>query len=255
MSFNTIFFRLKSYCLYYWRARNNHYLHSPFVFEWYKLIRSYIQVDIKINEFRSNLKENTKGFNFTNNENEIVKTIVSKRYSSTSIDHKYGQILLNTSRYIGANHFIELGTSLGVSAAYMALSRCEIKGQSIDFNPNSIQIANELFQEYNIQNVQFHCGKFEDVLPQLLVEKNIDLVYIDGDHSYEATIHNLNLIRPFLNDKSVVILDDIRWSEDMFSAWEEIIQYSEFNYTIDFGRIGLIFKTQNQSPKQHFYLK
>ncbi len=107
----------------------------------------------------------------------------------------------------------------------------------------------------NWENAAFHCGKFEEILPNILTEKNIDFCFIDGDHSYQATINYVYQIKDYLSEHAVLILDDIRWSEGMYSAWEELILLSDFNYTIDFGRIGLLFKHQNKSPKQHFILK
>jgi predicted O-methyltransferase YrrM len=256
LNLNTAFFRLKSYLSYYWRANSDHYLHSPFVFKWRSAMNNErLTVNNIVNEYRKLLRNTSEEFSYLNLENREVKTSISKRYKSTSINDKYGTILANTALYLHAQNFLELGTSLGVSTAYLANAVENIKGHTIDFNPNAVSISKELFARMKWTNTVFHCGRFEDILPTILTEKNIDICFIDGDHSYQSTINYVSQIKDFLSENAVIILDDIRWSEGMYQAWEDVSHLSDFNYTIDFGRIGLLFKNQNQSPKQHLILK
>jgi predicted O-methyltransferase YrrM len=214
-----------------------------------------VKANFFINDYQTILNQTLGEFIYFNSKNEEIKTTISKRYKSTSIDQKYGQILYQTARYLTAQNFLELGTSLGVSSAYIGNSTENIKGNTIDFNPNAVDISKSLFARMKWSNIEFHCGRFEVVLPTILTEKNIDFCFIDGDHQYASTIHYVMQIKEYLSENSVIILDDIRWSEGMYRAWEELIKIPEFNYTIDFGRIGLLFKTTHRNPKQHFILK
>lgn len=256
MKIKTVFFRIKSYLYYYFSSNSDHYLHSPFLFDWrITLNNKQLKTTDFILKYRSLLASNNEEFKFLNFESKEVITTIYQRYQATSINNKYGTILSQTANYLQAKTFLELGTSLGVSTAYLATSAENIKGHTIDFNPQAVQISKSLFDKINLDNTAFHTGRFEDILPTILTEKNIDICFIDGDHQYQSTINYVTKIKDYLSDHAVLILDDIRWSEDMYSAWEELILLTDFNYTIDFGRIGLLFKHQNKSPKQHFILK
>ena len=46
---------------------------------------------------------------------------------------------------------------------------------------------------------------------KLISDKTINVLHIDGDHSYEGVTKDLNLFFPKMKDKSVIILDDIKW--------------------------------------------
>lgn len=256
MNIKTLVFRIKSYLYYYYTANSDHYLHSPFLFNWrIALNNKQLKTNEFIQKYRNFLASNHEEFKFLNFANQEVKTTISQRYQATSINDQYGSILAQTAIYLQAKNFLELGTSLGVSTAYLATSVENIKGQTIDFNPQAVQISKSLFDKMNLDNTAFHTGRFGDILPTILTEKNIDICFIDGDHQYQSTINYVTKIKDYLSEHAVLILDDIRWSEDMYSAWEELILLTDFNYTIDFGRIGLLFKHQNKSPKQHFILK
>ena len=209
----------------------------------------------RIEAYRDLLATSKESIKLEEDGKIIIKSI-AQRYHSTSISPRYGRLLYQTSKYIQANHFLELGTSLGVSAMYLTLSNQSIRGISIDYMDSSIEFCNARYQELGITNNQFIRGSFEEVLPRILnLDATIDLVYIDGDHSYEATMNNTYTILPFLSANSVVILDDIRWSPGMFRAWNELKMIKSFNYSIDFGRIGLLFKVQNSPVKQDFILR
>jgi len=252
-----LLFRLVSYLIYNWKSRGNHYLHSPFIFNWYQLIvNEKLLNNDSIQKYRDDLLMDKSDFYYETIESKRIDTSISKRYKQTSIDDKYGEILSHTAHYVGAKNFLELGTSLGVSTLYLALSSEKIQGTTIDYNPNSTNFSKNKFDSLQLHKIKFINGRFEDVLPAYLTScEPIDLIFIDGNHSYQATIDNTHLIIPKLSSESVIILDDIRWSREMYKAWEELIQLDIFNYTVDFGRIGFLFKTENKSPKQHFILK
>lgn len=252
-----LYFRIQSYISYLWNARGNHYLHSPFVFEWYKTVKNYtVKCPPLIQLYRDDLAKNLDAFEYNSNQNK-TSTTISQRYKQTSINHQYGAVLHATAQYLNAKKFLELGTSLGVSTLYMTIANEGIKGISIDANSQAIDIAMTKFKDYGLDSdVSFYLGEFKNALPQILSTNNlIDICYIDGDHSYDATVYNTKYILPYLSPHSVIILDDIRWSRDMFLAWEELISIDPFNITVDFGRIGLLFKLNNSSPKQHFVLR
>jgi predicted O-methyltransferase YrrM len=148
-----------------------------------------------------------------------------------------------------------LGTSLGVSTLYFDTNLSKV--DTIDINEIGKKIISEYsaVNNFNLSNLTFHIGDFESKIPEYLEEnKMVDIVFIDGDHTYESTIKNTEILIPYLSENSCIVLDDIRWNNEMYKAWEELKTNFNFNYTLDFGRIGILMKTNNHAPKQHFIL-
>ncbi len=256
MLIDQLIFRFFSYPKYYWLAQSNLYIHSPFIFQWIGLIQAWAnKEDEKLIAYRNALAEDSSAFSY-DKENKVSTISVKNRYAQTSVDDVYGKILLATSVHMQSKSFLELGTSLGVSAAYIVRSNHRIVGTTIDRNPLASKMAKERFDRiFPEHRVKFETGLFKDVLPSIVKDmQSIDFVFIDGDHSYEATVENVQKVKPYLSENSVIVLDDIRWSRSMFRAWTQLVEIKDFNYTVDYGRMGLLFKVNNHSSKQHFYL-
>lgn len=137
---------------------------------------------------------------------------------------------------------LELGTSLGVMTCYLAAAATSGEVHTIEGNPAIAEIAKENAQRLNLKNIHFHTGAFADVLPNLLGKISpIDFVLIDGDHRGHALLEYLALIRPFLSPSAIVMIDDIRWSQDMYRAWQSIEADKSIPCCLDYFRFGLLF--------------
>jgi predicted O-methyltransferase YrrM len=55
-------------------------------------------------------------------------------------------------------------------------------------------------------------------------DKEIDLLFIDGDHSYKAVKANIESYLPKLRDKGIVIFHDYSWAEGVRQAVSEYIK-------------------------------
>jgi predicted O-methyltransferase YrrM len=252
----TYIFRILSYVTYLWRSQSNHYLHSPFVFEWYRRIKTPIESSAleSIEKYRMSLDQSKEDIEI-DEYGVTKKTKISSRYRQTSISRFYGQLIYQTAAYLHANYFLELGTSLAVSTAYLSQAHPNMHGQTIDYQKSAREFASRQFGRMKWDRVEFIEGSFEKVLPEVLSHEHpLDLVFIDGDHSYASTVRNTIAILPFLSSRSVIILDDIRWSPGMYQAWEELKGREEFNLSIDFGRMGLLFHIDRKMVKQDFIL-
>ena len=66
--------------------------------------------------------------------------------------------------------------------------------------------------ELNFKNFKFIQGHSKNILTKNFLQKEypygIDFAFIDGDHSYYGCLHDLNTIYPFLNENSVMLIDD-----------------------------------------------
>ena len=59
---------------------------------------------------------------------------------------------------------------------------------------------------------------------------------------------------PFLHEKSVVVFDDIHWSEGTLEAWKLIKARKEITLSFDIFQMGVVFFDKNLS-KEDFTLK
>jgi hypothetical protein len=68
-------------------------------------------------------------------------------------------------------------------------------------------------------------------------------------------MHYFQLLLQKATEDSVLIFDDIHWSEEMEKAWEEIKQHPSVTLTIDLFFIGLVFIRKAQKEKEHFIIR
>ena len=98
-------------------------------------------------------------------------------------------------------------------------------------------------------------GNFNEKLDDVLKNyKNLDVFFVDGNHTFEATMDYFNKALPKAHNDSVFIFDDIYWSPGMTNAWEEIKQNNNVYQTVDLFFIGLgimlIKKSNNIEEKE-----
>ena len=58
----------------------------------------------------------------------------------------------------------------------------------------------------------------------------------------------------YLNENSVIVLDDIYWSDGMLNAWKQLIQHTAVTYSVDIYSSGFLFFNKSMKSKQHFAL-
>jgi predicted O-methyltransferase YrrM len=118
------------------------------------------------------------------------------------------------------------------------------------------EIAQSNFNRLNLHNIKLVTGNFDYTLSQTLKDiNNIDFAFIDGNHRYEPTVRYFNQILSKSNQHTLIILDDIHWSEEMEGAWEEVKQHPAVTLTIDLFFIGLVFLRKEQQQKEHFVIR
>jgi predicted O-methyltransferase YrrM len=160
----------------------------------------------------------------------------------SSIPARYGSLLANLSAEFGRGGVIELGTSLGVSASYLASMSANTAIYTIEGCPETAKIADDNFRELKLDNIKIYNGTFDDMLG-VMEEKKIcpGLVYIDGDHSGESVLKYFYRIAAISDSETVIVMDDIHSSREMGSAWNIIKQYEKVTLSIDIFRMGMIF--------------
>ena len=187
----------------------------------------------------------------TKGNNRTIKSIVK----NASIPPKYGKLLNKFIKHHNYKTVVELGTSLGIGTSYLALDNTETTVYTIEGCPNILTKAQQNLKTLNIHNVQFFQGEFSTQFKVVLSHFNqADLVYIDGNHTYEATIDYFNFFKSKLTQHGIFVFDDIHWSKGMEKAWQEILNDSETTLTLDFFRMGIVFINPD-FKKEHLVLR
>ena len=242
-------------------AKTKYYLHSPFV---YHLMVNVIQDDRNFYAFDeiNNLKSELLHLKKTISVNEHGAG--SKKMANTrsikqilkiaAATPKKGKLLFRLVNYFNCINILELGTSIGLSTAYMAKANPKNNITSIEACTNTIEVALENFEKLKLKNIKTINTTFSNFFEEETKQtKQYDLVYIDGDHKKESTINYFNQLLHFKNDHSIFVFDDINWSTGMFEAWQEIKAHPEVTISIDLFQLGIIFFKKNQA-KQNFQL-
>jgi len=252
------------YLRYYSKARTRYNIHSPFLYEFisqcFDTSRAYYPYD-EIEILRTQLlrsKEFVKitdygaGSHTSNAEKrtiaEITKTAASSAYQ--------GAILFNMVQHLQPKNILELGTSLGIGSLYLAKADSLATVHTIEGSEKIAHWAQTNFIRLKAQNIKSHIGQFDLLLPEILDNLQIvDLGFIDGNHSYDATKKYFELLLNFTNEKTVLIFDDIHWSSQMEKAWNEIIAHERVSFSIDLFYFGIVFfKTVTEKPLHISYI-
>jgi predicted O-methyltransferase YrrM len=236
-------------------AKSRHGTHSPFV---YQLVDEVIydfsdkSEYIEIEEQRKKLLNDHRIINMLNkNRTKQVKQVAKNALKSPQL----AQLIYRLAKVQQAQTIIELGTCLGITTAYLAKTNANTKVITIEGCPETAAIANDNFKDLNLHNVALKVGNFNDVLPEVLTTTtSLDFVYIDGNHTEKATLQYFEWCLAKANEDTLLIFDDIYWSEGMKSAWAQIKAHPEVTVTIDLFWIGLVYFRKGQA-KEHFKIK
>ncbi len=186
--------------------------------------------------------------------NKQNKLTVNKIVKRSSINKKYGQLLYNLVRYFNPTQILELGTSVGVSTAFISQASPNATFKTIEGVPQKIEIAKQIASELQT-NAEFVKGNFDTVLNTVLDKfQNLDFVFFDGNHTRQATIDYFNQCVAKVQNDSIFVFDDIHWSEEMEEAWEDIKSHEKVTLSVDLFRLGLIFFKKELS-NQHYVIK
>ncbi|MFN8286460.1 MAG: class I SAM-dependent methyltransferase [Chitinophagales bacterium] len=253
------FYRLVKFIEYRFKAKTKYYLHSPFIFRFYLDILEGKDDEalLNIKQLRENWSKDSselalEDFGTGNTNTRSVAEIINY----VAVRHKYGKVLYRMVKNIKPSDILEIGTSLGLSSAYMALGHPEATLNTLEGSPALSNKAQQLHNELRCSHTTFVTGNFDSRLPETLKNfDKLDLVFFDGNHTKEATLSYFLQCLPKAHADTVFVFDDIYWSEGMTEAWEEIKQHQAVKLTIDIYQFGIVFFKKEKLAKEHFMLQ
>ena len=236
---------------------NGHRVHSPNIFNFFKyVIFSKEKFDYSLAENAYTLFRKSRElisittFGAKGGKTKDVKISALARKSSSK--GKYGRLLLRTANFLQPRKILELGTSLGIGTLYLSAGSPDSKIITIEGCTSIHNLARESFTGNNAKNIEAINSDFDGVLENIIAEnQDIDLVYIDGNHTYKSTLYYYELFSSRLESSAVLLFDDINWSKGMSKAWREIVKDSKSTVTIETARMGIIFLNPKLTPKHY----
>jgi predicted O-methyltransferase YrrM len=165
-------------------------------------------------------------------------------------------LLFKLIRTVHPTSCIEMGTNVGISAAYQAAA-LRLNGHgtlaTIEGAAPLADIAKSNFQQLGLDTVEVVVGRFQDALPDLLKNRGpVDYVFVDGHHDEQATMAYFEQIFPFLAEAALVVFDDITWSEGMKRAWNTIAYDKRVSVAVDLGPVGLCVIDNSIAGRRYF---
>lgn len=251
--------QLKAFTKHWLTVVDQHSIHSPFFFDFYSKI---IQNNTDSNRFGEIEKLRTS---LLANQSEIIiedfgagsqKLKGSKRkladIASISLTPpKYARLYHHIIDYLEAKNVVELGTSLGLTSLYLAKNE-ECLVTTFEGSHAVADVALTNFEYFDKKNIELIEGNIHYTLSEFVQNPaKINFVLMDAHHQYEPTIHYFDLMMRRLDEKSIVVLDDIHWSEEMEHAWNELRNSPLVYGSVDLFRCGILFFDPDLN-RQHF---
>jgi len=251
--------QLKAYIKHWLTSVDKHSIHSPFFFDFYNKVildTSEPARFAQIEKLRASLLLNSSEIDIQDFGAGSKKLSSARRklmdIAMTSLTpQKFARLYANIINYQEAKNVVELGTSLGVTTLYLAnREKCHVTTFEGSHALSNVALTNfEYFEKRNIELIE---GDIKVTLPEFVQNPSkINFVLMDANHRYEATLHYFDLMMRRLNEKSIVVIDDIHWSEEMEHAWTALRDSQLVYGSIDLFRCGILFFDPDLN-RQHF---
>lgn len=256
-------FQIKSYLQFLWHSKNEHAVHSPFVFN--LLTKCFYDKKFKseyvtLKNYRNELLQNKNTIEVTDfgAGSRVFKSNtrqIAKIAKTAGISPKRAQLLFRIVNYFQPDTMLEIGTSLGLAAAALSLGNPKASIVTLEGCPETAKQTQLQLQKINCNNIELIVSEFSSYLKNNQSStSNFQLIYFDGNHSKKATLEYFELLLPTIVNETVWIFDDIHWSKEMEETWEIIKNHPKVTVSIDTFQWGLVFFRYEQ-PKQHFVIR
>jgi predicted O-methyltransferase YrrM len=273
----------RKYLHYYFTAANGkgHGVHSPFVFDFITTVlndRGPYPAWVAIEALRHRLGKDNRlleiedmgagsawsgtgtpgaaGFTEAGTPALVDRRSISDIARRAAKPARLGQLLFRVARHYRPGTIVELGTSLGLSTAYLAAGAPDAKIWTIEGSAAIAKTAADNLRGLGLDNVEVSTGNFDDLLdPGLGGIGPIDLAFVDGNHRREPTLRYFDSLIRHCGRSAALIFDDIHWSLEMEQAWESIRKDPRVYLTIDLFFIGFVFLRDEFKVKQDFTIR
>lgn len=179
---------------------------------------------------------------------------VGLNFGGSSSFGRVGRLISCIIRLMKSGNCLELGTAYGLSALFTlaALQRNSEAGHLTTLEGGELQfvLASNMLREKYTTHVSCYQGMTAQMLPSLVPTLGmIDFFFHDAGHSRKDYTVNFGLVEPVLGPGSVMLVDDIHWSNHRYfrgnprayAGWKAIVRHSRVEDAIEIdGKLGLV---------------
>lgn len=188
-----------------------------------------------------------------------ASAVVERRVADIARTHlespKIAQLLFRLVNHLTVKQqrpltIVELGTSLGITTAYLASPSDRNKVLTFEGAPEIMDEAIDVWRALKLTNIEPVIGNIDDTLPARCPEQ-VDLAFIDANHTYEATMRYFRQLMSAVQQHSIIVVDDIYHSPEMTRAWQDIQSLPQVTTTIDCYHIGIVLFNKHYIRKHY----
>lgn len=243
-----------------------HGIHSPYLFNFFSditenkrlsgVVKSVEEARRRLLADRRRITVNDLGSGSLKMEDKTSNTRrISEIARYSAIRKKYVGLVGAMASKIDGKPVIELGTSLGLGTMALALSAPKSVVITIEGCINTAAMARYNFMNSGVENVEVRVGDIGDLLPGILNETGAPgLIYLDANHRKEALLSYFDTISGFIDDDTILIVDDIHLSRGMEEGWKEIVGKENVSVSVDLLQLGILLFRKGLT-KQDFVIR
>lgn len=167
----------------------------------------------------------------------------------------WARVLFHLVREFRPASCVELGTNLGVSAAYQSAAlRLNGRGRlaTLEGAEPVAERARRNLEGLGLGGVAtVVTGRFQDTLADVLRRMEpVDYAFVDGHHDEQAALRYFHEMHPYLAEGAVVVFDDVAWSAGMRRAWSALRADARVRTSVDLGAVGVCVTGAPGAPRQ-----
>lgn len=187
-----------------------------------------------------------------------VRQIARKHLESRETDELFFKLIVHLRHELQRPlRIVELGTSLGITTAYLAAAAKDNEVITFEGNEPTLEMAKLNWSKLELNNIEAIVGNIDHTLNRARIcakEEMIDFVFMDANHQYEPTLRYFDTLVQKVHNKSIIIVDDIYHSPQMHRAWQTLKERPQVTSSIDCYAFGILFFDEHYL-KRHYTIR
>ncbi|MCQ2312566.1 MAG: class I SAM-dependent methyltransferase [Paludibacteraceae bacterium] len=187
-----------------------------------------------------------------------VRQIARRHLESRATDELFFKLIVHLRHEMNRPlRIIELGTSLGITTAYLATAAKDNEVITFEGNEPTLEIAKLNWSKLALSNIEAIVGNIDSTLDKSRIcakEEMIDFVFMDANHQYEPTLRYFDILVQKVHNKSIIVVDDIYHSPEMHRAWQTLKKHPQVTSSIDCYAFGILFFDKHYL-KRHYTIR
>ena len=257
-----MFHKIVSFFCFIIKSKNEHGVHSPFVFDlitscFYKT-KSKNDLTIFLNYKKELSKNNSlseiSNFNFMSNFLLSHKRKRSRIFKDSEISNKRARLLIHLIQYLKSKNILEIGIGFGINTVVLSSAQRNSKITTLDENEQTVNVIKEMFKKNTFKHIKFLTGNFDITLPQVFNNNIYDFIYFKGSCENKTTLNYFESSLSSIHNNSVLLFENIHSNRESEKVWNSIKKHEKVTVTIDTFLWGFVFFRKEQE-KEHFIIR